>query len=245
MKPKERVKMDKKVSLKAEETKRDFPLIRNRIIEASLSNDWEEARKEWSFINIYHDDHEQFSESCQLCNASNLKDNYEIINHNTGRKYLVGSKCITRFLILNGAENIEDSSVLFALKTEEILAYKNIHKLLPFVLDIPTPQQLISFRKCCMTVLGRKNTAFDIEPAVWKDFIGKLCIDSTKARGVIIDRIRNALFEPKLIPTRKVKMSTEQEQIKIGSWASRRKSKKTRVTTTLAKSEAYRTDKID
>lgn len=222
-----------------EPDKRDFPLIRTRILEASLSEDFEEARREWEFINIIDDSDERFTDQCQLCNQKGLKDNYEIVNSGTGIKFLVGSRCIKRFLILKGATSEAESIDLFTAQESKIFAKKRLQALLASILMVPTFRELMQFREASKTVLGSLDNKA-VSGSVWIDYIHFLLGPLPQKEH--IDRIKAALFDHKAVPIKKIDMkSMTEEEARLAM----RKKAKARVRTTLSKSSLYKPDRGD
>ena len=206
-----------------------------------MSNVWDDARREWFLVDIIDDAADKFTDRCQICNHVGLKKNYEIQNSNTQAKYLVGSNCIRKFIILKGTMNLEDSSILFKLETEKIEAYKLIQNLLPAILSIPTSQQLVKFHRACHAVLGRPKLAQDIEPAQWREFVVRIFGQPNPPKNNL-DRVKNALFNPRSVPQVRVKIDSEREQIAVGSWSGITKTRQTRAESTLVRSDAYKID---
>jgi hypothetical protein len=61
------------------------------------------ALKEWDYRGKW-EDYESCEATCQLCEQEELRYHFEITNKYTGKRLLVGSKCITRF----GGVNVYD-----------------------------------------------------------------------------------------------------------------------------------------
>jgi len=216
-----------------EPSQRDFPLIRKRILEASISDDFEEARREWEFINIIDEGNERFVEDCELCNHTGLKENYEIVNSATQKRFLVGSSCIKRFIILKGAASQEESNALFKAQESKLFAKRRIQALLASILLTPTYQELMYFREASKTVLGSLDN-LTIPPAVWDDYIHFLLGPHPKREN--IEKIRTALFNHKAVTLKKVDLeSMTEEEARLAM----RKKAKAKVRTTLSKSRLY------
>lgn len=93
-----------------EPSKRDFPLIKAKLVAHSTSDDYKKAKHEWQFIGIVEeDDVARFTNRCELCNQAGLRLNFEIYNSDTNKSLLVGSTCIGRFIILKGTSNEAES----------------------------------------------------------------------------------------------------------------------------------------
>jgi len=70
--------------------------VRNNILPLSVAETLPEAFEEWSFT--YRTiDHEDASESCQLCEKESLRYHFQIKNSLTGKLLWVGSQCILKF----------------------------------------------------------------------------------------------------------------------------------------------------
>lgn len=216
--------------------KRDFPMVRSKIIETSLSNNWEDAQKEWSLIDIHEEGDQRYTDTCELCNHVGLGLNYEIYNANTQKSFLVGSDCIKRFIKLDGVETLEDSSVLFEMKSEELIAIRILQNLLPAILGVPKPQDLVRFRRYAEKLLG--SSSQNVTKNKWDYFLKQLFLGQMPPKEKI-DPIRYALFSTRSIKVQKVKLSTAAEHRKVGSWAGTSKVK-TRAETSLARSEIFR-----
>lgn len=173
---------------------------------------------------------------CEICNHIGLRQNFEIRNIHTNHTFLIGSKCITRFIKLDGVETLEDSSVLFKIKSGELIAIKILQNLIAPILGIPTVQELGKFRRYARKLLG--DNPQNVTKAKWQGFLVNI-FSGRKPTNDEIDRIRMTLFNFRAIRTQKVKLSNVAEQERIGSWSSTGKVK-TRVGSTLAQSEAYK-----
>ncbi|MDQ7279804.1 hypothetical protein O0J73_03480 [Stenotrophomonas sp. Sm6012] len=72
--------------------------VRDNILPLSVAKSLPIAFQEWRFTeNTY--DHEQPSETCELCEQEQLRYQFEIANEHNGNKMLVGSTCILRFQV--------------------------------------------------------------------------------------------------------------------------------------------------
>lgn len=216
-------------------SRRDYPLIKRTIVKHSQAENWEDAAREWIYISIIEEDSQDFSDHCQICNASGLRRNFQIFNPFTSVSLLVGKNCIRRFIKLNGTENIEDTSILLKMKEEEHTATKVLLNLLPSILDVPTIHEIAKFRRFAEKIIPANQE--DITPEKWNSFLGLLLANSTATRQSA-ERIKQVLWNPRAIKTKQVRLSNAREQERIGSWGVNMHVK-TRITTTLTKSEAY------
>lgn len=68
----------------------DQPLLKRTVIEHSMADTWEEAKKEWDLLTIFTE------ESNCICNHF-IMDNCEIRNERNGNTLIVGNVCIHHF----------------------------------------------------------------------------------------------------------------------------------------------------
>lgn len=205
----------------AETPKRDSPLIKKRILEFSESRDFEEARREWEFTRIIEETEDAFVDHCEICNSPLQKRNFEIANQYSGKKYLVGSTCIRKFILLGGAETQEESSAIFDTQLKKQDAAKMLQALLPSILTEPTPRELHRFSQTAKFILDAKDNK-DVISTSWKNFI-RLLFGKNPPKNEIVQRISTSIFSPSHIKTRKVAMATGQKE---GQWANITKVKK-------------------
>lgn len=222
-------------------TQREAKLVKERILENSISDDWEEARREWEFVGmILQDDYgaiEKFTETCQLCNQPNLSKNFEIYNPRTAKRFLVGSTCIKRFIMLKGAETQEQSAAIFDFQVQKIMASRIIQEVIPEILSQPTQYDVHRFRKASKIILGSLDNKEIIEGGTWEEYI-KFVFGPVKPPAGALEKIKYALFEPKKIKYKKVTdLSTGEEEAK---WTKEQKGK-TRVETTLVSKQDRKT----
>lgn len=218
----------------AESQQRDFPLVRSRIVENSHSKDYEEARREWTLVDVHDEKSAEFTDRCELCNQPGLRINFEIVNHDTGKRFLVGSRCITRFLILEGAITQEESNALFEYKRRQMMATKELQKYLPAILTEPTGWEVHAFREASRVILGTLDHGQVVKnPSPWMGYIkGLLGKDPPKWQ---IDLIRTVLFEPRKVKVKKVALTKTSEA--VGHWAGKIKAKKTRAQLSINRSK--------
>ncbi|MTI82627.1 MAG: hypothetical protein FH756_01750 [Firmicutes bacterium] len=223
-------------------TKNDFKLVKERILENSLADEWDEARREWELTKLIdRDDMElfdRFTEQCQLCNQVGLKKNYQIFNPGTGKIFLVGSTCIKKFLLLKGAETQQQSADIFDFQVKQMLAVKKLQQLLPDILSEPTAYDANRFRNASREILETLDN-LQIKKTTWNKYI-KLLFGTESPHEKSIERVRNVIFQPSKLRFKKVKdLSTGEEE---GRWADKIKTK-TKVETTLSRSKEYRPDR--
>jgi len=222
-----------------EPSKRDFPLIRSRILAHSESTDFEEARREWEYTKKIEETDPEFVDHCEICNNPIQKENFEITNVNTRKTYLVGSTCIYRFIIFKGTQTQEESNALFDRQIKKQDAAKRLQRLLPSILTEPTPTDLLRFSQTSKFIMECSGN-LDVTPLAWENYL-KLLFGAIPKTDTT-QRISTAVFNPKEIKTKKVAMPTGQKE---GKWADVTKVKKTRIDSTLSRSGAYRVGKDD
>lgn len=227
----------------AEPPKRDFPLIKKRLVRKSKGKNYEEACREWEFIGLVEEEEvENFNGNCELCNQGGLKLNFRIYNPNTQSFFSVGSTCIKRFLIFKGTSSLNESWDYFIGAAHRFASYKDLEKLLPDVLrDRPLSKDVMLFRKISKEILGSYDNV-KVSPDLWKQFIDFLLgpehprIEDLE-RKKKFNRIRDILFNPRSVPVKKPKRVETGKA--SGSWASKGR-RKARARTTLSRSEAYK-----
>ncbi|MGE5509442.1 MAG: hypothetical protein ACM3RP_13315 [Chitinophagales bacterium] len=225
----------------AEAAKRDFPLIRTRIVANSLSNDFEEARREWILVDAFREGDEQFTDRCELCNTPGLKKNFEISNEHTGKTFLVGSTCIKRFIQFKGFDSQEASNEFFEQRQKRIFATRELQKLLVAILDVPTTHQIHVFREASRRILGPlKPRAIHENGSAWADYI-EFLFGTLTPPPASLDRVRQVLYEPGKVPQRKPEI--KQLPKRFGEWASEIKAKRTKVELTQHRSRDERPDR--
>lgn len=217
-----------------EPQQRDYPLIRKNILAYSSSDDFEEARREWELSNIIDETDPDFVDHCEICNASGLEKNYQILNKYTEKTYLVGSSCIKRFIIFGDAQTQEESNAIFDRQIRKREAAKSLQYLLPKILEIPTAHELNRFRHSSKFILGSLDN-LTTPPYVWNEYI-RLLFGVNKPKKEIIQKVSTVLYNPKAVRIKRLTMSTGQKE---GQWADKIKSK-SRVETSLSRSSAYR-----
>lgn len=221
---------------------RDFKLVKERILNNSLGDEWDEARSEWECIGMITEDdydyYEHFTERCELCNQPGLKTNYKIKNINNGTMFLVGSTCIKRFLLLKGAKTQEESAAIFDFQVKKMIAVKRLQVLLPDILTEPTKYQGLVFRNASKEVLGTLDNRL-LNPQTWASYI-QLLFGTNSPPPKFLDRVRNILFQPGKVVFKKVTdLSTGEEE---GRWADKTKVK-TRIELSSARSREDRPDR--
>lgn len=70
--------------------------VSDNILPLSVASTLPEAFEEWSFTERTHD-HEEPTETCELCEQEDLRYQFEIRNAITSHTLWVGSRCILRF----------------------------------------------------------------------------------------------------------------------------------------------------
>lgn len=70
--------------------------VRENILPRSVAQSLPAAFAEWRFTERTID-HEEATETCELCEQEQLRYHFEIENHRNGNLLLIGSQCILRF----------------------------------------------------------------------------------------------------------------------------------------------------
>lgn len=135
------------------------PLVIKNIIENSLSDDFEEAKKEWELVTHVPSDSDEFVENCQLCNHKNYVENWLIQNTNTKALLKVGSDCIRRFIQFAGTANQSDSNTYFENKQKEMDKELELRTSYIEVIATPLPTVRVAnrFRKITMELLESRG----------------------------------------------------------------------------------------
>jgi hypothetical protein len=206
--------------------------------EATGIIDFEKARMGWELSEVRENEDKNFSDRCDLCNQSGLTKNYVIEHENTRYRLSVGSKCIRKFVLFKGIGNQQDSNRYFDHKSRELYAVKSIGQLLTSIMGQAIEYSTVyQFRKRCADILDCnisdiKSVCFASKKD-WEKLIKAL--GSTVSGGKLsegqLDRVRLALFNPRELPFVKKKIRGDKYE---GF-----QKKRTRATTTLAKSSAY------
>jgi len=138
------------------------PLVTKNIIKNSLSNDFEEAKKEWELVTHISSESDEFVENCQLCNHKNYIENWLIQNTNTKALLKVGSDCIRRFIQFAGTANQHDSNTFFAIKEKEIGKELELRTSYKEVIGspLPTVRAANRFRKLCKELLESRGQIY-------------------------------------------------------------------------------------
>ena len=208
------------------------------LTQATGFNDLEKAKRGWELHDILNEEDTYFTDRCELCNQPGLNRNFIIEHENTHYRLRVGSGCIRKFVLLKGTDNQQDSNRYFDRKSSELYAVKTIGQLLTEITGQAIEYSTVyQFRKKCAAILGCnisdiKNVCFASKEG-WEKLIKAL--GSTLSGGKLseeqLDRVRLALFNPRELPFVKKKIRRDKYE---GF-----QKKRTRATTTLAKSSAY------
>lgn len=214
-------------------SEKEYPIIRSRLIEASQSKDYEEARREWDIVGVIMSDDvdSNFIERCELCNHGPLVANFVIQNMKNKNRFSVGSTCIKRFLILQGASNQAESIEIFEYRASKIIAAKNLPDLFREILaPEPSFSVIDRFRKASAKYLGTDKFQ-QVPRDTWDAYINYLMGENKNPED--IRRVNLALNDPgKLIKRKKTRLTAPSEE--IGHWGPKKRS---RVTTTLRSSK--------
>ena len=77
-----------------------WPKIRERLLEASSSDNIDEAIREWESNGLPFISHG----TCELCDKTPIKYHFPIRNRTSGNKFIVGCECIYHYLEIGGYE---------------------------------------------------------------------------------------------------------------------------------------------
>ncbi|KJR99580.1 MAG: hypothetical protein VR68_08685 [Peptococcaceae bacterium BRH_c4a] len=176
--------------------KRDYPMIKQVLVQNSKSNEYEKAKFEWEYTGLIQEEEvEKFSDQCELCNQRPLRLNFQITNEETHKSLLVGSTCIRRFLILKGTSSSVESWDYFINKSYNFVSKIELSSLLPRVLeDVPETRYVVAFRDQAAEILGCLEEIKLSNPNKIDEFIEGLLDESVLDRQKKIKRIKNILF---------------------------------------------------
>ena len=73
----------------------NFNQLKKTILRLSITEDWEEARREWEVVSTYHDPDSQCT-----CGKQGIAEVNIIENKWTGEQLPIGSKCVQHFLLI-------------------------------------------------------------------------------------------------------------------------------------------------
>lgn len=209
------------------------------LLKHSVGLTYEEARREWMFEGtVITADHEGFLEHCP-CGAKLEVANYLLTHRSNGNTIILGSRCIKRFVLLNGTETQEDSRKVFeriiqAKKRDADLVATWPKLLAPRV----SATALHAFRNRALDFLGTLASGH-ISPERWQEFL--ILLQLTDIDRHELTRLRDILFRPERVPKEDKVIHLEnrsEEEIRkdIGVW---RKISRAPVTSTLSDSEIY------
>lgn len=214
------------------------PLVIQKLISNSESDEFDEAKTEWELVGNIPNDSYNFVENCELCNHKNYKGNWMIYNPKTKSNLKIGSECIKRFIVLNGVGSQEDSNTFFKQKEKEInKEYKLLELYKAVIIDpLPVARQVTYFRKTLLELLDSRG---QIHLSETKEGIFEILSSffrKSKPSDKEVDKFNTLLNDPVNFITQKENKKYKQ-YIKEGeTWI-----KKGKVTfTTLSNSGAYR-----
>ena len=218
------------------------PLIKSTLISNSLFNDFDEAKAEWELVGNIPSESYDFVENCELCNRRNYIENWVVFNPNTKKTLKVGSECIKRFIILNGARTQEDSNTFFELKERELKKEYTLRELYKAVVVevLPLARKVNRFRGLLIQLLddrGQRHLTNDEKGIL---YIIKETLKVKNPSDKEVKNLYSIIHEPeKVLVQRETRKFREWKRIKEGqTW-----NKQGKVTyTTLSQSEAYKPD---
>lgn len=149
------------------------PRARKRLVELSAADRWEEACREWEFDDlIIEETDERFTGECDLCHEQNLVRQFEIRNTRTGLRLLVGSNCVKRFVVLYGAETLEDSWTMFRQRVRRLGEKERARRGADAILDgTASPEDVLAFAEYAKKELDAKNRRLGWSPEEWRAFL--------------------------------------------------------------------------
>lgn len=198
-----------------------------KLLAASKAKNFDEAKREWEFRGeIIEETSPEFS-NCQLCGQANLETNCIIHNINNGNSLKVGSICVRRFIIINQSSTIEESQDLFDAIYNKSAYIKRLQRLIPSLADdVISEEVLLKLIETCKLYFGE---TFD--EGKFDELTSILNVGGTH-----IEKILYCIATGDLKSLRHL-VKVKQLKDKVPDyWGKMR----TRVTTTLSRSGAYR-----
>jgi hypothetical protein len=218
------------------------PLIVKTLTENSLSDDFEEARKEWTYDSYIDKESDEYADHCELCNTFLHTGNYVIENGNTKKKMKLGSDCIKRFVLINGVETQADAAKFIdnidkerGKEFEVIALYKDV------ISDpVPLARLLNKFIKLMREIIDAKGYEHYTKTESGIKWILRNVLKHAMFDNKEVDRLYKIFNDPGSIQTQKETRRYKQiKKIKEGQmWQKRGKV----TATTLSDSGVYHPD---
>lgn len=202
--------------------------VRRNLLASSKAKRFNDAQKEWEFRGeILEETSPDFS-NCQLCNQSRLLTNCIIHNIHDQKIFLkVGPVCVRRFVWINSARTLEESQEIFDSLYDQGLYVKNYKRLIPSLADEEISESiLLKLIELCKSYF-KENYSQE----KYHELVNLLNIKGTDIETKLEYIASGDLGKLKrLIRIRKIHDKVPDYWGKL----------RTRVTTTLSRSEAYR-----
>lgn len=204
-----------------------------RIVSASRSSNFEQARREWTYTGRHLGEDEQgFPGVCELCGQPHVRQVFEIANEHTGLALWVGRQCVKHF-VLKGAETPEESQRMFERRVmQDELLYGTLRPLAAIVLAGKADwEEVFLIQKAALQYLECRSAKgvreiIERNPQRWRQFIAAIAgVEKYEDLGRP-DRIllRNAILEPKKVtkpPRVRFRNLTEREARALAARRSR------------------------
>jgi len=196
------------------------------LIEASVSDRWEEAQREWTLTgeSVTEVDAD-FPEACEFCQERNIKTAYRIRNiHNHNERWL-GSECIKRYIKLDGAETVEDSARRFTQKMRLLNAERNLRLFGEMITERDiTPSELKDCERALRQFIYGQSLSYDNILKYWDEIVVAMLGDIPgRCEPRKLARVKQLVSNPQSLLNRKVRFHDDNEQ--IGHWGSVRQTK--------------------
>lgn len=225
----------KTLALKAvKEVSKPRPFIVKNLLACSRSQDFDEAKEEWTVQYLIDETAEGFSSQCHLCHNPHLKYNFVLENTLTGNTIQVGSTCILRFGVGLGKMDIESGRVFLSNMIEEQDLLNFLQTNAAHVMTLrPEARILRKYWESLRKYFSLRGIAAPTEEQLGLAIFGENWAEKDTFRRL---RMKTLFHNPGSIEATYVKKVRKDKAIKEGStWYKRRK----RVETSLAKSNVY------
>lgn len=197
-----------KVSCKESELKAPRKVVISNLLLNSGSDNFEEARTEWTVQSAIDETCDGFTGQCQLCKNTNLKHNFIIYNASTDKYLQVGTTCIVRFGLGQGEYDFESGITMLQNIADEQYLINEIQTMTRSVL-LPIPEytdlnKFYSSLKKFMSLRGINNPTMDqlrevFFGSTWREVEDPIKLDRVKAiwnKPASIATHRNAYVKP-------------------------------------------------
>lgn len=208
-------------------------VVRN-LLSISKSQNFDEAKREFSIQGAQDSTSEDFTPKCELCNQGGLKLNFILHNDETGAILRVGTTCILRFGIGKGIYDSKSGIQLLQSIVDEKELLKELRGLFGTVIPLYPEEydvkQYIDRMRKYFSIRGIQHPT--------REQLIELIPPERTIREYDFYRLRDLWENPKAIDTirSKRKIRTPQNPKEGETWYKKRR----RVQTTLAHSESYK-----